>query len=289
MGNTRIDFLLFPYREKRKNADKLPMISDIPKQILIAIMGIAAALTAYLLASIIREERPEKKFTSFLFLVLYSSLLLSLFVKTESHPLFLFNIGLIMIGFIYFYGGLVASLLRRGSTPSVIQELRRGRGPLYEISKACAMISEARMGALILLERKKSLTHWTAKGILVDARISRELIVSIFTPPGALHDGAMLVQKDRILCAGVIVPLSKNPNLSKELGTRHRAAIGFSEITDALCIIISEETGAISLADKGKLFYDIPAEKLAYVLERAYRFKTNKVKNLALYTEPVKV
>lgn len=250
-------------------------------------MTVAAALTAYLLVGIIRAERPEKKFVSFLFLVLYSSLLLSMFVKTESKPLFNFNLCLILIGFLYFYGRLFVRIIRKTSTPSVLKELKRGRGPLYEVSKAAELISEARMGALLILERKKSLAQWAAKGVIVDAKISRELIVSVFTPPGALHDGATLVRQDRIVCSGLIVPLSKNPNLSKELGTRHRAAIGFSEVTDALCLIISEETGAISLADRGKLFYDIAPEKLPYVLERAMRFKTSKVKNMALYTEPV--
>lgn len=263
------------------------MISDIPKQILIAVMTIAAALTGYLLMNIIRQDKPEKKFTSFLFLVLYSSLLFSLFAKVPSRPLFLFNLGLVLVGFVYFYGKLAASILRKSSTPSVFQELKHKRGPLYEVVKACELISEARLGALMILERKKPLTGWASKTIIVDARVSRELLVSIFTPPGALHDGATVIQKDRILCAGLIVPLSKNPNLSKELGTRHRAAIGFSEVTDALCLIVSEETGAISLADRGKLFYDVPLEKLAFVLERALRFKTHKIKSMALYTEPV--
>ena len=265
------------------------MISDFSKQFLIAIIGAGSALMLLLLGRILREDHPRQKFIFFLFFLLYSSLMFSLFVKTASRPLCYFNLGLMTVGFVYFYAEVLANLARKGSTPSALQELRRSRGPWYEVMMACHLISEARLGALLILERKKSLAQWVPKGIRIDANVSRELLVSIFTPPGALHDGATLVKNDRILSAGIIVPLSKNPNLSKELGTRHRAAIGFSEITDALCLIISEETGAISLADRGKLFYDIPFEKLGNVLERAFRFKMDKAKTFALYTEPVKV
>lgn len=277
------------YKENRGDADNITaMISDFSRQFLIAIMISGGALTFLLLGRILREDRPQQKFIFFLFLMLYSSLLLSLFVKTASRPLCWFNLGLLAVGSVYFYAELIAGILRKGSTPTALQEFRRQKGPYYEVQMACHLISEAKLGALMILERKKPLHAWAAKGISVDARVSRELLVSLFTPPGALHDGAVIIRKDKILSAGVIVPLSKNPNLSKELGTRHRAAIGFSEVTDALCLIISEETGAISLADRGKLFYDIPFDKLGHVLERAFRFKMDKARSFALYTEPVK-
>ena len=264
------------------------MISEIPKQFLIGIVAGAGALMALLLIRMLVQKSMARKFYFFLFFLLYSGSLLTLFAKNVPFPLCAYQLALFAVGFLFFYGEVIAGWIKNRTSPGALQELKRGRGPFYEVMMACRLISEARMGALLILERKKSLAAWIPKGVRLDAKISREILISIFTPPGALHDGAVVMNRDLILCAGLIVPLSKNPNLSKELGTRHRAAIGFSEITDALCLIISEETGAISIADRGRLFYDIPQEKLSHVLEQSYKFKTGRAKNAALYTEPAK-
>lgn len=241
-----------------------------------------------LMIRMLAQKTLSRKFTFFLFFLLYSGSLLTLFVKNVPFPLCAYQLSLLAVGILFFYGEIIAGWIKDKTTPGPVQELKRQRGPFYEIIMACRLISEAKMGAILIIERKKNLAGWVPKGIQLHARISREILVSIFTPPGALHDGAVLLNRDLILCAGLIVPLSKNPNLSKELGTRHRAAIGFSEVTDALCLIISEETGAISIADRGRLFYDIPEEKLSQVLEQAYKFKMGRAKNAALYTEPAK-
>ena len=164
--------------------------------------------------------------------------------------------------------------------------LRKKQGALHELVMAGHLLSHAKLGALILLERKQSLAAWCEKGIRVNATLSRELLFSIFTPPGALHDGAVIVRRGSVATCGVIVPLSKNPDMPKELGTRHRAAVGFSEVSDALCLVISEETGSISLADRGSLYYDIPFEKLPDLLEAALRFKLQRKKSLMLSLEP---
>lgn len=264
------------------------MISETPKEFLIGIIAGSAALMAVLLARMLAQETLSRKFHFFLFFLLYSGSLLTLFAPNVPFALCAYQLALIGVGLLFFYGETVLNWFKTTATPSVLQELKRQRGPFHELVVACRLISEAKMGALLIIERKKKLSAWVPKGVRLDARISREILVSIFTPPGALHDGAVLMSRDLIHCAGLIVPLSKNPNLSKELGTRHRAAIGFSEITDALCLIISEETGAVSMADRGRLFYDIPQEKLSQVLEQAYRFKMNRAKSAALYTEPAK-
>lgn len=262
------------------------MISETPKEFLIGIIAGSAALMAVLLARMLAQKTLSKKFQFFLFFLLYSGSVLSLFAPGVPFALCAYQLALMGIGLLFFYGETLRNFIKSKTSPSVLQELKRQRGPFHEVVTACRLISDAKMGALLIIERKKNLDSWVSKGVRLDARISREILVSIFTPPGALHDGAVLLNKDLVQCAGLIVPLSKNPNLSKELGTRHRAAIGFSEITDALCLIISEETGAISMADRGRLFYDIPQEKLSQVLEQAYKFKTGRAKNAALYTEP---
>lgn len=149
--------------------------------------------------------------------------------------------------------------------------LRSGKGPLFEIITACRMLADAKQGALIAIERKHPLRSWIQSGVPLEARVRRETIYSVFTPPGALHDGGMIVQEDRIAACGVLFPLSERLDLPTELGTRHRAAIGLSEATDALTLVISEETGKISFADRGILLYDVPTERLPEILEKALR------------------
>lgn len=149
--------------------------------------------------------------------------------------------------------------------------LQNGKGSLSEIVTAARMLSERKQGGLIAIERKDSLDTWIQSGIPLDAKIRRETISSVFTPPGALHDGGMIIRGDRIAACGVVFPLSKRLDLPTELGTRHRAALGISETTDALAIVISEETAKISLADQGSLFYDVKAERLPEFLEKALK------------------
>ncbi len=122
-----------------------------------------------------------------------------------------------------------------------------------EIVKACHQLTQKGLGALIVLERDVGLRNYIETGTPLDARVTSELLVTVFTPPSPLHDGAAIIEKNRVIAAGCILPLSQNPRLSKSLGTRHRAGLGLSEETDAIVIIVSEETGTISLAISGKL------------------------------------
>jgi diadenylate cyclase len=115
---------------------------------------------------------------------------------------------------------------------------------------------------LIVIEREVGLRTYIESGVPLDARLSYDLLATIFRPSAPLHDGAVIIQKDRIAAAACFLPLSMNPVLSTQLGTRHRAGIGITEETDAIAVVVSEETGAISLAVAGKIERDLTVEEL---------------------------
>ncbi len=135
-----------------------------------------------------------------------------------------------------------------------------------QVVQACEAMSRERVGALIVFERTNSLEQIAATGTKVDAAVSQELIRNIFFPKASLHDGAMIVRDSRIESAGCVLPLSENRTLSSDLGTRHRAGVGMSESSDALVIIVSEETGAISVAEEGMLKRHLATQTLRKLL-----------------------
>ncbi len=126
-------------------------------------------------------------------------------------------------------------------------------GVIPEIIKSTARLADKGIGAIIVLEKDMGLKNYIETGTKVDARITSELLETIFTPSSPLHDGAVIIQNDRVTAAGCILPLTSDARLSAALGTRHRAAIGLTEETDAIVIVVSEETHAISYAQGGKL------------------------------------
>src|SRR5437868_10965921 len=131
-----------------------------------------------------------------------------------------------------------------------------------DIVLAANLFSQNQTGALIVIEREIGLRTYIESGVPLDARLSYDLLATIFRPSAPLHDGAVIVQKDRVAAAACFLPLSMNPVLSTQLGTRHRAGIGVTEETDAIAVIVSEETGAISLAVGGKIERDLTVEQL---------------------------
>lgn len=141
---------------------------------------------------------------------------------------------------------------------------------LEEITKAVNLLSHKKIGALIIIERESGLKNYIEEGISVDANLSKELLLSIFNPRSPLHDGGVIVQEGRIAASRCFFPLSENPNLRKNLGTRHRAAIGLSEESDALCIVVSEETGEVSLAVDGDLRVNLDIGTLKKILDDLY-------------------
>lgn len=132
---------------------------------------------------------------------------------------------------------------------------------------ACEILSAERTGALIVFERDVSLVDYQKSGTVVDAQVSQELLRNIFFTKAALHDGAVLICKDRLAAAGCVLPLTQNRNISSDLGTRHRAAIGISEVTDAVVVVVSEETGTISVALNGMLKRHLAPQTLDKLLK----------------------
>ncbi|MEG0979228.1 MAG: diadenylate cyclase CdaA [Oscillospiraceae bacterium] len=128
---------------------------------------------------------------------------------------------------------------------------------IRSVCKSCSDMSDAKIGALIVFEKNTPLGEIIGSGTVIDAEISPEIVGNIFYPKSPLHDGAAIIRDGRLYSAGCILPLTQNKELSSELGTRHRAAIGMSEQSDAMVVVISEETGAISIATKGTLSRDI--------------------------------
>ncbi|MGI6189875.1 MAG: diadenylate cyclase CdaA [Caldicoprobacteraceae bacterium] len=135
---------------------------------------------------------------------------------------------------------------------------------------AVQSLASAQIGALIVIERKTGLNDVVETGTRLDAHLTRELLENIFVPNTPLHDGAVIIRESRVIAAGCFLPLTENPNLSRQLGTRHRAALGISEVSDAMTIIVSEETGVVSIASDGKLTRYLDGKGLRDILEKVY-------------------
>ncbi|HET7628072.1 MAG TPA: diadenylate cyclase CdaA [Bacillales bacterium] len=136
------------------------------------------------------------------------------------------------------------------------------------IVKAVGYMAKRRIGALISIERQTGLNDYVETGIPVNAKLTYQLLVNIFIPNTPLHDGAVIINENEVLAAACYLPLSESPFISKELGTRHRAALGISEVTDCLTLVVSEETGGISLTKNGELHRDLEEETLKELLKQ---------------------
>lgn len=174
------------------------------------------------------------------------------------------------------------SLLIKGNDTANIEMVSDA---IIEIAKAVQRMSESKTGSLIVMEKEMLLGEVIKTGTAVDAKITHELIGNIFYPKAPLHDGAAIVRNGRLICAGCVLPLTKNNDISSDLGTRHRAAIGMSEQSDAMIVVTSEETGVISVAFKGELTRNLTEPKLRellmdYLIETAPEGSSAVVNNL---------
>ena len=174
------------------------------------------------------------------------------------------------------------SLLIKGNDTANIEMVSDA---IIEIAKAVQRMSESKTGSLIVMEKEMLLGEVIKTGTAVDAKITHELIGNIFYPKAPLHDGAAIVRNGRLICAGCVLPLTKNNDISSDLGTRHRAAIGMSEQSDAMIVVTSEETGVISVAFKGELTRNLTESKLRellmdYLIETAPEGSSAVVNNL---------
>jgi len=145
-----------------------------------------------------------------------------------------------------------------------------------EIAKSAVTLSKKKIGCLIAIEREIGLRPYIESGVQLDSKVSSELINTIFMPNTPLHDGGIVIEEDRIVAAGCLFPLTQEAHITKTLGTRHRAAIGLSEETDAIVVVVSEETGAISVAVGGKLARDLDKDELIKSLTNLYRPRQKK-------------
>lgn len=162
------------------------------------------------------------------------------------------------------------ALARLGQNTFFSPFLKKG-GTIDEIAEACQRMSKIQRGALIVIEREVGLQNYLESGIALDAMVNAELLITIFAPNAPIHDGAVVIQGNRIAACGVLLPLTQNPTVAKTLGTRHRAAMGLTEETDAVCIVVSEETSAISVSVYGKLTRDLDEEGLKRVLKSLFQ------------------
>jgi diadenylate cyclase len=144
-------------------------------------------------------------------------------------------------------------------------------GAVDEIVRAAAQLARLRYGALIVIERDTGLQDYVTRGVQLDAELTRQLLINIFFPNSPLHDAAVIVRGRRILAASVVLPLTDNISASSQLGTRHRAAIGITEESDALAVVVSEETGQMAVAHTGRLIRNLDQDRLRRVLRTLLR------------------
>jgi len=180
----------------------------------------------------------------------------------------LFAVG--VVAFLIIFQPELRRVLARIGTTMSSGFLQKG-GTIDEIIRACDQMSLRHMGALIAIERDIGLKNYIESGMMIDAKVGVELLLSIFNPSTPTHDGAVIIVGDRIASCGSLFPLTQNTDLPPSLGTRHRAAIGLTEESDAVCIVVSEETGNISVSVYGKLTKALDLDDLKRILEGLFR------------------
>ena len=224
------------------------------------ILILAAAF--YGASSFVRGTRGAPVVTGFL-VVIVSMLIFSYVMKLEVLGWLLrYFLGFLAIAILIIFQPELRRILAELGTHPFIVNAREQRENIEVIIQSVARLSEAKIGALIALEQSVTLRDATESGIVVDCEATPEMLETIFFPNNAIHDGGVILRGDRIAYAATIFPLTQRQDLNKSLGTRHRAAIGLSEETDAIVIIISEETGRVSYAHKGQLVAGVSEEAL---------------------------
>lgn len=211
--------------------------------------------------------------------LLFKGVAIILILKLASDFFGLTTIGL-LLEYVIMWGPLALIIIFQPEIRNVLEQLGRtqllGRHKVltvderehlvYEIVQAVDYMRKARIGALIVIERDYSLSNYIEKAKKIYADLSSDLLISLFFPNNPLHDGGVIIQGDRITCAGAVFPTSNNIKANKRFGTRHRAALGIVEETDAISIVVSEETGRLSVGVKGELFYNISLDDVRMML-----------------------
>ena len=232
------------------------------------------AFLFYKLLGFIRETRAEQLAKGLLILVIVALLASWLHLYTLQWILSnLVNVGLIAI--VIIYQPELRRLLENLGRNKLISnfsgiDLEEAEEITLEITEALLSMSRSKTGALIVIERETTLTDIIETGTVIKAGIQREMIGNIFYEGAPLHDGALIIRGDKLWAAGCVLPLTEDKQLSKELGTRHRAGIGITENSDALVFIVSEETGIISKAEDGKLERRLSRQRIEELLNGIY-------------------
>ncbi|MGH9804377.1 MAG: diadenylate cyclase CdaA [Candidatus Acidiferrales bacterium] len=239
-----------------------------------------AALDILLVAALLYYFLRVVKDTRALPMLLAAVLLLGLYYAAQgwrletlrwllSSPVVYFVVFALLV---IYQGEIRRELARLGRLPLLGRFAARERTePLDDIVLACSYFTQNKIGALVVLEREIGLGTYVESGIALDALLSYDLLISIFHTASPLHDGAAIVKKNRVVAASCFLPLSLNPLLSTKLGTRHRAAIGVTEESDAVAVVVSEETGAIAVMSAGTVDLNLTPEQLRERLRRLLR------------------
>jgi len=232
------------------------------------------AIVWFMLYQLLKYSRTNFKLT-----LIFKGVFAILILKLLSEWLNLNTVGIIL-EYVISWGPLAIIIIFQPEIRNVLESIGRtqllGRHKtltvderekiVYEIINAAEYLKKNKIGALIVIERDYSLAQYIEPANKIYADISSELLISIFFPNNPLHDGGVIIQGDKITCAGSVFPTSMNPNISKRLGTRHRAALGISETSDAIALIVSEETGRISIAIKSELNYNLSLDDAKLLL-----------------------
>ncbi len=211
--------------------------------------------------------------------LLFKGVAIILALKIISNLLGLTTIGL-LLEYVIMWGPLALIIIFQPEIRNVLEQIGKtqllGRHKVltvdererlvYEIVSAVEYLRKARIGALIILERDISLANYIEKSKKIYADLSSDLLISIFFPNNPLHDGGVIIQGNRISCAGAVFPTSNSSKVNKKFGTRHRAALGITEESDAISVVVSEETGRVSVAVKGELFYNLSVDDVRMML-----------------------
>lgn len=246
----------------------------IDSMIMIVKKIIDISLVWVLLYQILKNIRNNVKLS-----LLFKGVTIILILKIASDFFGLTTIGL-LLEYVIAWGPLALIIIFQPEIRNVLEQLGRtqllGRHKVltvdererlvYEIVQAVDYMRKARIGALIVIERDYSLLNYIEKAKKIYADLSSDLLISIFFPNNPLHDGGVIIQGDKITCAGAVLPTTSSTKINKRFGTRHRAAIGIVEETDAISIVVSEETGRLSIGVKGELFYNLSIDDVRMML-----------------------
>ncbi len=211
--------------------------------------------------------------------LLFKGLLIMIILKVVSDIFNLVTIGW-LLEYIIMWGPLAIIIIFQPEIRSVLEQLGRSQllgrhkvltvnereNLIYEIVQAMDYLKKAKIGALIVIERDVSLSDYIAKAKKIYGDLTSDLLIALFFPNNPMHDGGVIIQGNRISCGGAVFPTSGSDKINKRLGTRHRAALGISEETDCIALIVSEETGRLSVAIKGELFYNLSLDDVRMML-----------------------